>query len=142
MALLLYLPTHRFSTQPPIHDFGAVKTIAEYIDVHLGIDDEAEGKSAQVKKRTREQTGKFLKLSIYSKLTHLSSPAVEKFHSFREVHGAEWHANRHNVGQNFLEAFVRQVSCLIADPAALLTFVAFRISLKLTKSQLRLKSSR
>lgn len=34
-----------------------MKTIAEYIDVHLGIDDEAEGKTAQVKKRNREQTG-------------------------------------------------------------------------------------
>lgn len=36
--------------------------------------------------------------------------AVEKFHSFREVHGLEWHANRHKVGQAFLDLFVRQVN--------------------------------
>jgi hypothetical protein len=44
--------------QPPTHDFGALKTISAYLDIHLGIDDEAEGRSAQVRKRTREQTGK------------------------------------------------------------------------------------
>jgi hypothetical protein len=50
--------------QPPIHDFGALKTISAYLDIHLGIDDEAEGRSAQVRKRTREQTGKSFDLPI------------------------------------------------------------------------------
>ena len=35
--------------------------------------------------------------------------AVEKFHSFREVHSLEWHAHRHQLGQRFLDQFVRQV---------------------------------
>ena len=46
------------SGTPPIHDFGALKTIAAFLDVHLGVDDDSEGTSAEVKKRRREQTGK------------------------------------------------------------------------------------
>lgn len=38
---------------------------------------------------------------------------MEKFHSFREVHGPEWHANRHKIGQVFLNAFVRQVNSIV-----------------------------
>ena len=45
------------SGTPPIHDFGALKTIAAFLDVHLGVDDDGEGRSAEVKKRRREQTG-------------------------------------------------------------------------------------
>ncbi|KAI0940949.1 hypothetical protein AcV7_003183 [Taiwanofungus camphoratus] len=78
------------SGTPPIHDFGALKTISAFLNLHLGVDDDSEGQSSQVKKRRREQT------------------AVEKFHSFREVHSLEWHAHRHEVGQAFLDRFVRQ----------------------------------
>ncbi|KAI9062495.1 hypothetical protein FKP32DRAFT_1593141 [Trametes sanguinea] len=78
------------SGTPPIHDFGALKTISAFLNIHLGIDDDNEGQSLQVKKRKREQT------------------AVEKFHSFREVHSLEWHAHRHELGQKFLDQFVRQ----------------------------------
>ena len=34
---------------------------------------------------------------------------TEKFHSFREVRSLQWHAHRHNLGQIFLDQFVRQV---------------------------------
>ncbi|KAI9454431.1 hypothetical protein F5148DRAFT_1326581 [Russula earlei] len=78
------------SGTPPIHDFAAVKTIAAHLNLHLGIDDDNEGKSIEVKKRRREQT------------------AVEKFHSFRETHSLDWHAHRHELGQKFLDRFVRQ----------------------------------
>ncbi|KAG2365027.1 hypothetical protein BDR07DRAFT_1449967 [Suillus spraguei] len=78
------------SGTPPIHDFGSVKTIAAHLNIHLGIDDDGEGKSAMIKKRIREQT------------------KVEEFHSFREVHTQEWHAHRHSLGQLFLDMFVRQ----------------------------------
>ena len=44
------------SGTPPIHDFGSVKTIAAHLNLHLGIDDDGEGKSAMIKKRIREQT--------------------------------------------------------------------------------------
>ena len=46
------------SGTPPIHDFAALKTISAFLDIHLGVDDDGEGQSAQVKKRKREQTGK------------------------------------------------------------------------------------
>jgi hypothetical protein len=45
------------SGTPPIHDFAALKTIAAFLNLHLGIDDDAEGQSVEVKKRRREQTG-------------------------------------------------------------------------------------
>lgn len=45
------------SGTPPVHDFPSLKTIAVFLDIHLGIDDDGEGQSAQVKKRRREQTG-------------------------------------------------------------------------------------
>lgn len=47
------------SGTPPIHDFGALKTISAFLNLHLGVDDDGEGTSAQVKKRKREQTGMF-----------------------------------------------------------------------------------
>lgn len=46
------------SGTPPVHDFPSLKTIAVFLDIHLGIDDDGEGQSVQVKKRKREQTGK------------------------------------------------------------------------------------
>lgn len=59
-ALVTNLTSDRqwvLSGTPPIHDFGALKTIAAFLNIHLGIDDDGEGRSAEVKKRTREQTG-------------------------------------------------------------------------------------
>ncbi|TCD71750.1 hypothetical protein EIP91_005516 [Steccherinum ochraceum] len=78
------------SGTPPVQDFGSVKTISAFLGVHLGTYDEAEGSSMSYRKAKREQT------------------AVEKFHSFREVHSWEWHAHRNEVGQGFLDRFVRQ----------------------------------
>ncbi|EAU90488.2 DNA repair protein rad8 [Coprinopsis cinerea okayama7 len=78
------------SGTPPVHSFPAVKTMAVLFGLHLGVDDDGEGESTEMKKRRREQTN------------------VERFHSFREVHSLEWHANRHKVGQRFLDQFVRQ----------------------------------
>ncbi|KAI0766086.1 hypothetical protein BC629DRAFT_1540090 [Irpex lacteus] len=76
------------SGTPPTADFGSLKTISAFLNIHLGVNDDGEGESA--KKRKREQTD------------------VEKFHSFREVHSLEWHAHRHELGQAFLNQFVRQ----------------------------------
>lgn len=52
------------SGTPPIHDFASLKTIAAFLDIHLGVDDDGEGQSAIVKKRRREQTGKLLSLRV------------------------------------------------------------------------------
>lgn len=54
------------SGTPPIHDFGALKTISAFLNIHLGIDDEGEGRSAEVKKRIREQTGIYPTLCLNS----------------------------------------------------------------------------
>lgn len=43
------------SGTPPTHDFAALKTIAAFMNIHLGVDDDGEGKLI-VKKRQREQT--------------------------------------------------------------------------------------
>ena len=48
------------SGTPPIHDFGALKTISAFLNLHLGVDDDGEGQSVQVKKRKREQTGEWV----------------------------------------------------------------------------------
>ena len=53
------------SGTPPIHDFGALKTISAFLNIHLGIDDDNEGQSVQVKKRKREQTGKYRHLKTF-----------------------------------------------------------------------------
>lgn len=53
------------SGTPPIHDFSALKTIAAFMNVHLGVDDDGEGKSDRVKKRLREQTSKFPRFSFF-----------------------------------------------------------------------------
>ena len=70
-ALITSLTAERYwvlSGTPPIHDFTALKTIAAFLDVHLGVDDDAESKSAQVKKRWREQTGEYA-IRLVSKIS-------------------------------------------------------------------------
>ncbi|KZT54292.1 hypothetical protein CALCODRAFT_17501 [Calocera cornea HHB12733] len=78
------------SGTPPVHNFAAVKTIAVFLNVHLGIDDASEMKTPGRGGSRNEQT------------------SVEKFHSFREVHTAAWHTRRHEKAQEFLDHFVRQ----------------------------------
>ncbi len=62
-ALITRLSSSRrwvLSGTPPIHDFAALKTIAAFLNIHLGVDDDGEGRSAEVKRRRREQTGMLL----------------------------------------------------------------------------------
>ena len=112
------------SGTPPIHDFSALKSIAAFMNVHLGVDDDGEGKSERVKKRLREKTSTFLSSPFFHQriLTHLLG--AEKFHSFREVHTLEWHAHRHALGQVFLDRFVRQVRILTSSFVAYFLIVS------------------
>ncbi|KAG8925515.1 hypothetical protein FRC02_009614 [Tulasnella sp. 418] len=90
LALITNLEaSHRWvlSGTPPIHDFASVKTIAAFLGLHLGVDDEDE---MPTNNRKSEKT------------------AVEQFHSFREVRSVDWYAHRYEVGQRFLDQFVRQ----------------------------------
>lgn len=52
------------SGTPPIHDFAALKKIAAFLNIHLGVDDDGESQSAEVKRRRREQTG--MVFDVYS----------------------------------------------------------------------------
>lgn len=49
------------SGTPPIHDFAAVKTIAVFLGIHLGIDDDSIGSSSLAKKRRKERTGAYMR---------------------------------------------------------------------------------
>jgi hypothetical protein len=80
------------SGTPPTGDFASVKGIATFLGIHLGVDDDAEGTTEEVKSRIQDKT------------------AAETFHSFRDVRSAYWHAARHQTAQGFLDKFVRQVS--------------------------------
>ncbi|KZT21583.1 hypothetical protein NEOLEDRAFT_1164553 [Neolentinus lepideus HHB14362 ss-1] len=91
-ALITSLTTDRrwvLSGTPPLADFAALKTIAAFLNLHLGVDDDDDSQDKK-KRKKKDQT------------------TAEQFHSFREVHSLEWHAHRHDLGQVFLDQFVRQ----------------------------------
>jgi hypothetical protein len=85
------------SGTPPVNDFPAIRSIAAFMGVHLGIEDDAEGSAAAQKSRAKEQT------------------QAEKFHAFREVHSQSWHRRRDDLAQEFLDVFVRQNIAEIED---------------------------
>ncbi|CAG7850002.1 SubName: Full=Uncharacterized protein {ECO:0000313/EMBL:CCA72586.1} [Serendipita indica DSM 11827] len=75
------------SGTPPTGNFASVKGIAAFLGIHLGVDDDAEGATEEVKSRIQDKT------------------AAEAFHSFREVRSAYWHTARHTIAQRFLDQF-------------------------------------
>ncbi|KAJ3115629.1 hypothetical protein HDU96_000322 [Phlyctochytrium bullatum] len=91
-AVTNFSSTFRWSLSgtPPLKDFQDIKSIAVFLGVHLGVDDEADFHSAAAKKRRKEAT------------------KVEQFHAFREIHSVNWHARRHAHAQTFLDGYVRQ----------------------------------
>ena len=70
-----------------IHDFAAVKTIAAHLNLHLGIDDDNEGKSVEVKKRRREQTGASIAFDsgFFLHLIMSPKPSKSSTHSVRRI---------------------------------------------------------
>ncbi|WVW81897.1 hypothetical protein I302_103896 [Kwoniella bestiolae CBS 10118] len=85
------------SGTPPVSDFPAIRSIAAFMGIHLGIPDDAEGNAQAQKARAKEQT------------------QAEKFHAFREVHSQAWHRRRDDLAQEFLNVFVRQNIAEIDD---------------------------
>ncbi|SPO47219.1 uncharacterized protein PSANT_04907 [Moesziomyces antarcticus] len=78
------------SGTPPTADFADVKSIAVFLNVHLGVDDDADTTKDSVRKaREKMRT------------------AAEKFNNFREMHSPAWHHRRQQVAQRFLDRFVR-----------------------------------
>lgn len=85
------------SGTPPVDDFPSIRSIATFMGIHLGIEDDNEGGVATRKARAKEQT------------------AAERFHAFREIHSAAWHRRRDDLAQEFLDVFVRQNIAEIED---------------------------
>lgn len=85
------------SGTPPVDDFASIRTIATFMGIHLGVEDDAEGSAQAKKARMKEQT------------------AAERFHASRETHSAAWHRRRDDLAQEFLNTFVRQNIAEIDD---------------------------
>ncbi|KAI9805360.1 MAG: hypothetical protein M1833_005813 [Piccolia ochrophora] len=80
------------SGTPPLGDFADVKTIAVFLGINLGIDDDAIGvlKGQNIKNIQRDRT------------------AAEKFQAFKQHRSPAWHSHRQEIAQRFLDQFVRQ----------------------------------
>ena len=91
----LRLPSHQKVRLK--HDQPLTGSIAAFMGIHLGVEDDAEGNAQLQKARAKEQT------------------QAEKFHAFREVHSQAWHRRRDDLGQEFLNTFVRQNIAEIDD---------------------------
>ncbi|KAJ3265798.1 hypothetical protein HDU77_003818 [Chytriomyces hyalinus] len=78
------------SGTPPVKNFNDIKSVAVFLGVNLGVDDESDFTGTVAKRRKNEAT------------------RAEQFHAFREIHTHEWHARRHQIAQKFLDQFVRQ----------------------------------
>ena len=50
--------------------------------------------------------------------TEIGLLAVERFHSFREVHTLQWHAHRHAIGQAFLNQIISAAAASKSQPAS------------------------
>ncbi|RAH41685.1 putative SNF2 family helicase [Aspergillus brunneoviolaceus CBS 621.78] len=79
------------SGTPPLNDFADVTSIATFMGVHLGIDDD----------EFKSQNGRLRLLSN-------QRSDAERFQSYRTTHSDAWHQNRHEVAQRFLSRFVRR----------------------------------
>jgi len=89
------LPCHQIVSRIP--QFTLTTSIAAFMGIHLGVEDDAEGNAQLQKAKAKEQT------------------QAEKFHAFREVHSQAWHRRRDDLGQEFLNTFVRQNIAEIDD---------------------------
>ncbi|PWY68636.1 hypothetical protein BO70DRAFT_417213 [Aspergillus heteromorphus CBS 117.55] len=79
------------SGTPPLNDFADVKTIAPFLGVHLGVDDD-----------DIQSQNKRLKFLC------IQRSAAEKFQSFRPPRSEAWHQHRHEIAQRFLDRFARK----------------------------------
>jgi len=103
------------SGTPPIHDFAALKTIAAFLNLHLGVDDDGEGQSQEVKKRRREQTGMYRARSELQKLGSDSSfqPWRNSTPSVKYIHWSGMLIATKLVGHSWTNSFDRCVDNMI-----------------------------
>lgn len=81
------------SGTPPHANFKDVQSLAGLLGIHLGVDDILPDESLKIKKGSNEEKQK---------------SGLEKFSSLLEIRSMQWHERRHQVGQDFLNRFVRQ----------------------------------
>ncbi|CAO1624507.1 unnamed protein product [Parajaminaea phylloscopi] len=81
------------SGTPKTGDFSDIRSMAAFLNVHLGVEDDADYAFRSGRGRTSRNK--------------LRSD-VERFRSFVEVHSPAWHHRRQAIGQAFLDRFVRQ----------------------------------
>ncbi|KAL4917150.1 hypothetical protein BDW62DRAFT_218256 [Aspergillus aurantiobrunneus] len=79
------------SGTPPLNDFADVNTIAPFLGVHLGIDDDDASPQNRRLKDIRKQRSD-----------------AETFQSFRAPRSEAWHRRRHEIAQTFLDRFARR----------------------------------
>ncbi|KAL2872557.1 putative SNF2 family helicase [Aspergillus lucknowensis] len=80
------------SGTPPLNDFADVNTIAPFLGVHLGIDDDGDMYSQN--KRLKS--------------LHRQRSEAETFRSFQASRSEAWHRRRHEIAQIFLDQFARR----------------------------------
>jgi ferritin len=100
MGLVRYTTRQRFPCHQIVSHIPELEltiSIAAFMGIHLGVEDDAEGNAQLQKAKAKEQT------------------QAEKFHAFREVHSQAWHRRRDDLGQEFLNTFVRQNIAEIDD---------------------------
>ncbi|KAL4785464.1 hypothetical protein BJX76DRAFT_356020 [Aspergillus varians] len=79
------------SGTPPLNDFADVNTIAPFLGVHLGIDDDDTNPQNRRLKALRNQRSD-----------------AETFQSFKVPRSEAWHRRRHEIAQTFLDRFARR----------------------------------
>ncbi|ODM20657.1 hypothetical protein SI65_03710 [Aspergillus cristatus] len=95
LAPLLSFEAHSkwiLSGTPPLNDFADVNTIAPFLGIHLGVDDDDDDQSQNKRLKT-----------IWK---HRSE--AEAFQSFKAPYSKAWHRRRHEVAQSFLNRFARK----------------------------------
>ena len=79
------------SGTPPLNDFADVNTIAPFLGVHLGIDDDdLQSQNARLKMIRNQRS------------------EAESFQALRAPRSEEWHRRRHSIAQRFLDEFTRK----------------------------------
>ena len=85
------------SGTPGLGDFADVKSIADHLGIHLGVDDDGDAPTQNARLKTLRR----------------NVTAVEAFMMFQPRHSQEWHEERHRHAQSFLDRFARQNSAEI-----------------------------
>ncbi|CAG8396624.1 unnamed protein product [Penicillium salamii] len=81
------------SGTPSLNEFADIKSIARYLGLHLGVDDDGDCDKRTHNARLRHIRKNFM--------------AVEAFQMYQPPHSNAWYGNRRSHAQNFLDRFAR-----------------------------------